>query len=303
MFFDSKTRISTSLLILLLTFVTFFFVTMLIMGALGALFGADSQATLSSGAAVQAIIAFAATALVTAYLTRKNPLDFLGLTQHVEIKWIICAMVVYFLSAPAMNQIIYWNQNMHLPESMSAIEESFRVMEETNAAVAKKMLDSTTVTTLLFGILIVGIITGFGEELLFRGALQGILGSKGRKHLAVWGTAIIFSAIHFQFFGFIPRTLLGVWFGYLMLRSGSIWPSIFAHALNNSMAVTVMWITNRGSSFFIDENTGVNNSGFPAFALISTLLTAAAIWYFFRKDKSHTLQTTTKDSFINGEEK
>ena len=80
---------------------------------------------------------------------------------------------------------------------------------------------------------------GLAEEILFMGALLSIIRKKATNpHLAIWIVAIIFSAIHFQFYGFIPRMLLGAFLGYLLYWSKSIWIPVFAHFLHNAIAVT-----------------------------------------------------------------
>ena len=74
----------------------------------------------------------------------------------------------------------------------------------------------------------------------FRGVLQQLLG--GRRHVAIWLTAVIFSAIHMQFYGFVPRMLMGALFGYVFVWTGSLWVPIVMHFVNNGMAVLVYYI-------------------------------------------------------------
>ena len=108
------------------------------------------------------------------------------------------------------------------------------------------LMGGTGVKDLIFSILLIGVLTGISEELFFRGALQGLFAStKLNKHLAVWITAIIFSAMHFEVYGLLPRMLLGAFFGYLLWWTGSLWIPIFAHALNNSVVCVMTWISRR----------------------------------------------------------
>ena len=79
---------------------------------------------------------------------------------------------------------------------------------------------------------------------MFRGCLQTILLKWMRnKHTAIWITAILFSAFHMEFFGFLPRLLLGALFGYFVAWSGSIWPSVWGHFVNNGTAVIVTYLS------------------------------------------------------------
>jgi hypothetical protein len=109
--------------------------------------------------------------------------------------------------------------------------------------------------------------------------LKGILRN---PHAAIWATAVIFSALHLQFFGFVPRMLMGAFFGYLVYWSGSLRLSIFAHALNNSLVVLNYWLYNRGFLTTNLDNLGVGKSGI-LIAAISLILTAVSIWLLATK--------------------
>lgn len=79
------------------------------------------------------------------------------------------------------------------------------------------------------------------EEFFFRGALQRLIGKwNPNPHFVIWSAAILFSAFHLQFYGFIPRMLLGAYLGYLLLWTRSIWIPVFAHFINNATAVIGM---------------------------------------------------------------
>ena len=99
----------------------------------------------------------------------------------------------------------------------------------------------------LFAFLIIAILPGIGEELVFRGLLQPQLHrATGNAHIAIWISAILFSAIHMQFFGFVPRVLLGALFGYLYLWSGNLIIPMFAHFMNNGFSVLMLYLHQLG---------------------------------------------------------
>jgi membrane protease YdiL (CAAX protease family) len=90
---------------------------------------------------------------------------------------------------------------------------------------------------------IIAILASVGEEFAFRGWLQpALLKASGNAHVAIWTSAILFSAFHFQFFGFVPRMLLGAMFGYLMHWSNNLWVPILAHFVNNGFLVVMMYL-------------------------------------------------------------
>ena len=211
-------------------------------------------------------------------------LDILRLNIPPTWRNVLGVVVVYVVALPAMNQLIYWNQEISLPESLSGIETSLRQMEEIAATTTEKILKVSSIWGLVSGVVVVGIVTGFSEELFFRAGLQQIIRKCGvSADLAVWTAAFIFSALHFQFFGFLPRLLMGVMFGYMFLWSGSIWTSAIAHALNNSLVVITFWFASNGyiSESYI-ETAGVAETGFPMLAIASGIATTFLL-VIFRK--------------------
>ena len=216
-----------------------------------------------------------------------RPFVFTGLSERISLRPFIGVVAVYILAMPAMNQLIAWNQAVHLPEWGSALETTLRTWEEQNGKVAQQMLAGNGITGMLVSVLVVGLLTGFSEELFFRGGMQRIFtGLPISSATAVWVVAVIFSAMHFQFFGFIPRLIMGAFFGYLFVWTGSLWPSIFAHALNNSLVVLGAWLTGSVVSDGFDTLGVAQNGQFPYAALGSAVATALFLWgfrnYFFK---------------------
>lgn len=210
-----------------------------------------STTTLRISTIIQNIVFFISPAIIIALFITKLPADFLNLRKIPTLKSIALTTSIIFLSIPAMNFIILCNESIVLPDALNSIENMLKTLENSNREQINILLGEPTFSSLILSILIVGILTGLGEELFFRGALQNIFRTRPMNpHYAIWITAIIFSALHFQFYGFIPRILIGVFFGYLVLWSGSIWLPIFAHALNNSLVVLSTWLYSRGSINF-----------------------------------------------------
>jgi membrane protease YdiL (CAAX protease family) len=127
--------------------------------------------------------------------------------------------------------------------------------------------------------LMLAIIPALGEELIFRACFQKVLGRwTGNYHLAIWLSAIIFSSIHFQFYGFFPRMFLGALFGYLLVWSGSIWLPILAHFLNNGMAVVGAYVLQQEGKN-LDQVFESDPVSWPIL-ISSTLAFVGLIWYF-----------------------
>jgi len=114
------------------------------------------------------------------------------------------------------------------------------------AKLTELLLNVHTLATLVFNVFLIAVIPALGEELFFRGAVQGILRQKMNVKVAIWITAILFSAIHMQFYGFFPRMLLGAFFGYLLFWSENLWLPIVAHFTNNGIAIIFYYLKNNG---------------------------------------------------------
>ena len=99
------------------------------------------------------------------------------------------------------------------------------------------------------------------------------------KHLAVWIVAFVFSTLHFQFYGFVPRMLLGAIFGYAYLWSGSLWVPVIAHAYNNSSVVVMTWLQKAGMASAEASEVGASS---PWLAVSSAVL-AIVLMLVYRK--------------------
>ncbi|MDE6753857.1 MAG: CPBP family intramembrane metalloprotease [Muribaculaceae bacterium] len=271
----------------LILFSSFFVALLIASGVAYAVSNIDSISERTGyliSSAVQCIVAFCLPAWFTAKFCSNYPSKWLYLDEFPSFMSLSGVIMLYLLALPAMNWLIEWNENIHLPEILKGLEATLRNWEETNGNVAQTILSVKSPLAVLAAVGVVGVLTGFSEELFFRGALQGILIRCAiPTALAVWGTAVIFSALHFQFFGFIPRLLMGALFGYLLVWSKSLWLPIFAHALNNSIVVIVASFPESAAHNVSIDNIGVAQNGmFPWLAMSSAAATIIFL-YFFRK--------------------
>ncbi|MDF2156859.1 CPBP family intramembrane glutamic endopeptidase [Algoriphagus sp. CAU 1675] len=180
--------------------------------------------------------------------------------------------------------LVYWNAQLSLPESMAGLENWMKEMEAQLMELTKFLTDFQSVPELLMGILVIGIFAGVGEEMFFRGVIQPKMHLyTGSAHWGIWMTAIIFSAIHMQFYGFLPRVFLGALFGYLYLYSGSLLYPILAHIFNNSFTVLLVYFSNKGMVEFDIEST--DTVSYPA-AILGFLVLMGGIYYFKKKNSN-----------------
>ncbi|PRD53769.1 CPBP family intramembrane glutamic endopeptidase [Sphingobacterium gobiense] len=198
-------------------------------------------------------ISSAATFILPAYIfQRRKKEEELFPSQNLnDWKTYVLSILFLFAFSPCMSLISEWNANMRLPESWRNIEEWMRIKEDQMALLTESIVMTTAWDRLLLNIVVMAILPGIGEELFFRGALQQI-GTRifKNEYVAVWVVALVFSAIHIQFYGFFPRLILGVFFGYLVVWTRNIWTAIIAHFVNNSMVVILaFYYATQGKSY------------------------------------------------------
>lgn len=151
------------------------------------------------------------------------------------------------------SMVIEWNSNLTFP---GGLDKAIREREELATALTKFLTRFTGFPDFMLGFLLIAILPAIGEELAFRGMLQPALTrATGNAHVAIWVTAIIFSAFHFQFLGFVPRMLLGAMFGYMMHWSGNLWIPVIAHFVNNGASVILIYLHQTGLTGFDAEST------------------------------------------------
>jgi membrane protease YdiL (CAAX protease family) len=196
---------------------------------------------------VQAIGLFIVPPIILGWLFYGSFTEYLFLNRSLSFANLVLVAVLIFFANPFVNLVGELNASMTFPGWLSGVEEWMRNSEEKATKLTEAFLNVETYWGLMFNLFMIAFLPAIGEELLFRGVIQRIFTNMTNNlHWGIWISAILFSALHMQFYGFVPRMLLGVLFGYLLVWSGSIWLPILAHFLNNGIAVVAM--------FMIDNN-------------------------------------------------
>ena len=236
-----------------------------------------STAAMRIAAVIQSLFQLIIPAIVTAVIVTRRPATFLAVDKKINFPILLLSLAGLIAATPAMNLIISLNQALTLPESFAWLETSLRAMEENAARSITLLQGGHTVGNLIMNILIMGALAGFGEELFFRGAFMRLM-TTGRinPHAAIWTVAIVFSAMHLQFFGFVPRTLLGAYFGYLLYWGRSLWVPVIVHAVNNIIYVVWQWAYGTSGNEQTPIDTIGSDGNWGAVA-VSALLTTAII--------------------------
>lgn len=212
-----------------------------------------------------------------------SPRKYLKLdTKPTAVSLLLTGLMVYSI-LPFLNYLAEWNQQFNLPEQLSGIEQWMKSKEKQAAELTELFLKTESFSGLAVNLIIVAIIPAIGEELLFRGVLLRLFREMTKSyHLAVIISAFLFSAIHFQFYGFLPRFLLGLILGYSFVFSRNLWAPIFLHFVNNASSVIVYFLYYNGYIKISMENFGASPN--PVYIIGSLLATIWLMIFLYQKE-------------------
>ena len=191
------------------------------------------------------------------------------------------AFVLIFLTiislVPLISVLVVWNSEIQLPSGMSDLETTLQNLENDAAVLTEKILAGTSIKHYLLNLLIIAILPAIGEEFIFRGILQKLLADWTKNSfIAIILAGTILRGFHLQFYGFIPRLSLGIYFGFVFYWSKSIWFAVWAHFLNNALAVSLHFLSLRNielfPAYFGEESISVLN------LVAGTALTIIFVW-------------------------
>lgn len=191
---------------------------------------------------VQSAFAFLLPPLLFASLCHEQPLRYLGLYEPIGWQQALLVVAAMLVAVPCINLLAWLNEQVPFPSFMSGLETRLRLLEDQAQTQTDFLLRAPTFGGLWLNLLVLALMPALGEELFFRGALQRLFSEVMPKAWPVWLAAFVFSAVHMQFFGFVPRMLLGAFFGYLLLWSGSLWLPVLAHLVNNAIVVVFRYL-------------------------------------------------------------
>ncbi len=222
-------------------------------------------------------------AVVAAWLFGNGIDSYLQLNKKPNFS-IFVAIILVLVIAPIVNVVVQWNESITFPASLRSLETVMRQMEDNAKKMTNLFLNADSFSVYLTNIVVLALVPAVGEELLFRGVLQKLLYDYSKKiHLAIWLSAFLFSALHFQFYGFFPRMLLGALFGYLLFWSKNLWIPIISHFINNLLAVSVYYFNdNVGKNI---DNIGTGKNAY-IYIIASIFLFLSLLFYFYKINRA-----------------
>ncbi len=164
-------------------------------------------------------------------------------SAHPKSQLVVLTIFIALFFMGVNAPFIEWNQNFVFPEALAGLEAKLKALEDTLAETSAFITRFDSIGQLMLGLVVVAIIPGIGEEFVFRGLVQNhVYGISRNIHVAIWVSALLFSLFHMQFYGLVPRMLLGALFGYLYYFSGNIIYPMVAHFFNNGFTLVLLYL-------------------------------------------------------------
>lgn len=230
--------------------------------------------------AVAVFFVFILPVLLFSTILRKEKLKFLNLGKFPKLLHLSIGLLICIVALPLVSGTAALNSEMHLPAALSNVENWMRAKEQSAGQTIELFFADKSTGGFILNLFVVAFMAGLSEEIFFRGLIQRLfIDNKVNLHVSVWITAILFSAIHLQFFGFIPRMLLGAVLGYLYAYTNNLWVPVLAHTVNNAVAVVMIFVTGKITDDPLSKNEEV--VGWPLI-LASTLLVTGMILFLFK---------------------
>ena len=223
---------------------------------------------------IQFLGMFLIPSLLFGYFSDPQPMKYLGLKAPSKAIYWVLGVLIMLVAVPMVEYVGQLNHGLPFdPETRKWMQS----MEDEAARTLQVMLGRATITDLLLNVVFIAAFAGIGEELFFRGIIQRLfIRSTKSPWMGIVIAAFLFSFFHFQFFGFIPRFLLGILLGAIYWYSGSLWPAIIAHFVYDAFFITLAYfnpalVTNTEASL-------VDKSYIAVAALVSTALVVLMVW-------------------------
>lgn len=228
------------------------------------------------------IFTFTLPPILYAIFVKKDPLKSLGFNK-VSIKWLLIGLVLIFAITPLNSVFAEWNANIKLPESMREIELLMQEMQAAATSIIEQFVNVDSISGLILNLFMIAGLAALGEELLFRSVIQNsLINICKNAHIGIILASMIFSFIHFEFYGFVPRFVLGLILGYMYYYSRSIWVPMAMHFVNNGTIVFIYFLNHKGITNIDVDTFGKTNL---TILILSIIVVIALFWAAIKQFK------------------
>ena len=214
---------------------------------------------------ITAVMAYLLPAIVTAWLLNRKPLKLMGFSPDVKPAQAGLTLLIMLVALFIATSLAYFNEIIPIPQSWKIV---FDKLETDYNQQVEAMVGLNNMPDYIIGLIVLAFLPALCEEALFRGGLQNFLArSTKNPWLSIIIVGLIFSAVHFSFYGFLSRFFLGVVLGFIYYYSGKLWLSILAHFINNALAISVLYYYKSQGRSLTEAINESNSNWWGIFAL------------------------------------
>ncbi len=230
--------------------------------------------------AVSTFFYMAVPSFIFASCNGAKPLVAIGFSRSISRTQLLLIILIAFASLFASGAFAELNQSIPIPQNAA---KYFKSLEDDYNKAVLAIANMRSVSDYVISLIVLAFLPALFEEMFFRGCLQQvIIGWAQKAFIGILITSIFFSAIHFSYYGFLPRLFLGMVLGYIFYYSRNIWLSIFAHFLNNAFTVTQLYSLSKAGKLNADSM----DDNFPLYYGIAATALVFFLFWFFRKESN-----------------
>ena len=239
------------------------------------------------------IFTFVLPPILYAMLVKERPFKSLGFSKST-ILWLILGVAMMYTILPLNSIFTEWNANIKFPESLASFEKLMQDLQERATEVMEKFVNVDTIGGLIINLFMIAGLAALGEELLFRSVIQtSLIKICKNAHVGIFIASAIFSLFHMEFYGLLPRLVLGLLMGYMYYYSRSIWIPMAMHFANNGTIVFLYYLNNIGAINIDVESFGETN----IFVLILSIIAMVALfWFTVKLNKKEGLEIDNQEA-------
>ena len=239
------------------------------------------------------IFTFALPPIIYAMLVKEKPFKSLGFKKST-ILWLILGVAMMYTILPLNSIFTEWNANIKFPESLASFEKLMQDLQENATEIMMRFINVDTIGGLILNLFMIAGLAALGEELLFRSVIQtSLIRICKNAHIGIFIASAIFSLFHMEFYGLLPRLVLGLLMGYMYYYSRSIWIPMAMHFANNGTIVFLYYLNNIGAINIDVESFGETN----IFVLILSIIAMVALfWFTIKLNKKEELKIDNQEA-------
>lgn len=248
---------------------------------------------------INMICLFGVPAFLFSRTTNGKETIWMGFSRHFNITQVFLALMV-MLSASIFSGA-FKEISEQLIAGIPSLDQKAKSLEAAYNDAIRQIGNIRSMPDLLIGLFLLAFLPAFFEELFFRGTMQRLFERWwGKPILAIIVTSVIFSLLHFSITLFITRTLLGIALGWMFYTTRNIWVNIFAHFINNALALISLYKSSFQNKLTQPEEMQLRHDWWIVLLSLIALFFFLSRLKFFSEEtvfKIHTAEEKTKTPY------